>query len=101
MEEGPRSREESEGESAAARSGKPTGKEGGDDPLRAAYGVLLEALRLLSGKEEGPRSVRDSDLKRKMLQLDSILRRGGSRLREIQPFPPAGPRPRDRGPGEE
>jgi uncharacterized protein (TIGR00288 family) len=41
----------------------------GEDPLKAGYRVLREALSALMAGDPGTRSVRDSDLKRKMLQL--------------------------------
>jgi uncharacterized protein (TIGR00288 family) len=49
---------------------------GGEDPLRAAYGILRQALESLSagGTKEG--GVRDSDLKRKMLRLESSFDEG-------------------------
>ena len=47
---------------------------GGDDPLRSAYGALRDALAKLTGGER--ESVRDSDLKRKMLQLDPTFDEG-------------------------
>jgi len=48
----------------------------GENPLRAAYGVLLEALAALMSGEGGGKSVRDSDLKRKMLQLEPSFDEG-------------------------
>ena len=45
------------------------------DPLRAAYGLLLQAYdKITDGKKEGP--VRDSDLKRKMLEMDPSFDEG-------------------------
>ncbi len=41
--------------------------EGAVDPLKAAYGLLIQAFKDLAGPEEQP--VRDSDLKRRMLEI--------------------------------
>ena len=48
----------------------------GENPLRAAYGVLRKALSALLTGDAGNRSVRDSDLKRKMLQLEPSFDEG-------------------------
>jgi uncharacterized protein (TIGR00288 family) len=45
-----------------------TGDESGAGPLRAAYDLLVRALTVL--KEQGREAVRDSDVKRRMLELD-------------------------------
>jgi uncharacterized protein (TIGR00288 family) len=76
----------------ARGSGKPTGESGpagreapqpepgmslagGGDPLQSAYGLLKKALQSLAeGNGGGP--VRDSDLKRKMLELDPAFDEG-------------------------
>ena len=63
-------------EVAADRRGDGAQGKGGDDPLRSAYGVLREALTALATKKGGEESVRDSDLKRKMLRLDSSFDEG-------------------------
>ncbi len=64
---------------------KETGQEGGDsgpsgdgkgDPLKGAYEVLTGALTALRAENDGMESVRDSDLKRKMLELDSTFDEG-------------------------
>jgi uncharacterized protein (TIGR00288 family) len=49
---------------------------GSDDPLKKAYGILREALAALSKGDGASGSVRDSDLKRKMLRLDSSFDEG-------------------------
>ena len=59
---------------AAAAEGHPKG--GGEDPLKAAYGVLTDALSAMVQGEEKNDTVRDSDLKRKMLQLDPSFDEG-------------------------
>ena len=64
--EKPRSRPE-RSEKIEERSGSL--EEDGADPLRAAYALMLVCLRAL--KERGRESVRDSDVKRKMLDRDS------------------------------
>jgi uncharacterized protein (TIGR00288 family) len=51
---------------AAAPSVKPA--DAGASPLREAYGLLVRALGAL--KEQGREGVRDSDVKRRMLELD-------------------------------
>ncbi len=56
-------------EGADGRDGKSPKQNG--DPLKGAYEVLQEALRALRAENGGESSVRDSDLKRKMLELDS------------------------------
>ncbi|MCJ7628752.1 MAG: NYN domain-containing protein [Longimicrobiales bacterium] len=48
----------------------------GEDPLKAAYRVLRQALSALVTRDGGNRSVRDSDLKRKMLQLEPSFDEG-------------------------
>jgi hypothetical protein len=48
----------------------PDAPKGGDDPLKLAYGVLEEALEALTSGDGSEGSVRDSDLKRKMLQIE-------------------------------
>ncbi|MGD2122076.1 MAG: NYN domain-containing protein [Gemmatimonadota bacterium] len=47
-------------------------KESGD-PLKGAYEILKEALRALRAENGEESSVRDSDLKRKILELDSTF----------------------------
>ncbi len=49
---------------------------GGEDPLKAAYGVLREALAALVPGDGDRQSVRDSDLKRKMLKLEPTFDEG-------------------------
>ena len=58
------------------RSGEQTDAGRGEDPLKAAYGILREALGALSGGDDKSGSVRDSDLKRKMLRLESSFDEG-------------------------
>ena len=45
-----------------------TPEDDGDDPLRAAYDLMLACLRALS--EKGKETVRDSDVKRRMLERE-------------------------------
>ena len=54
----------SRSEKAPEPESEPTETKG--DPLRAAYDLMLDCLRML--KEKGRESVRDSDVKRKMLE---------------------------------
>ena len=49
---------------------------GEDDPLKAAYGILREALAALVPGDGDKQSVRDSDLKRKMLKLEPTFDEG-------------------------
>jgi uncharacterized protein (TIGR00288 family) len=61
--------------SGSARERRP---EDGDDedPLKKAYRVLREAIQVLSKGGEGDGTVRDSDLKRKMLHLEPSFDEG-------------------------
>jgi len=52
------------------------GQTSSGDPLKRAYELVREAIRALSGGPDGEESVRDSDLKRKILQLDSSFDEG-------------------------
>ncbi|MBT8398144.1 MAG: NYN domain-containing protein [Gemmatimonadetes bacterium] len=63
-------------ESAPGRGTGGPGGDGKDDPLKGAYEVLNEALSALRAENEGVESVRDSDLKRKILELDSSFDEG-------------------------
>jgi uncharacterized protein (TIGR00288 family) len=61
-----------------ARSKGKEGKDGSSaqesgDPLKGAYEVLQEALHALRAENSEESSVRDSDLKRKILELDSTF----------------------------
>ncbi len=55
--------------SEAEPEGRTSDVEGSDDPLKAAYGVLVKALGEFA--EAGRARVRDSDVKRKMLAISS------------------------------
>lgn len=69
-----------EDEKAPAETGGPNAEDprrspAGIDPLQAAYGLLRNALEALSTGNGTP-PVRDSDLKRKMLELESSFDEG-------------------------
>ncbi len=73
--EEPKTAEKMETSPPDTGKGGPSGKKGSEDPLRAAYALLQEALdRLLEGSGVG--SVRDSDLKRKMLEIEASFDEG-------------------------
>jgi uncharacterized protein (TIGR00288 family) len=62
-------------ESPEPRAEEPRSAPSGADPLQAAYWLLRAALEGLS-EGDGALSVRDSDLKRKMLEVDSSFDEG-------------------------
>jgi uncharacterized protein (TIGR00288 family) len=79
-----KARKEARGEMQWDPAGRQEGAENGEevspeevspkesgDPLKGAYEVLREALGALRAENGGEGSVRDSDLKRKMLELDA------------------------------
>ncbi len=67
----PAGRTEERKEGQKRQEGRPQ-KESGD-PLKGAYEVLQQALEGLRAEDGGNTSVRDSDLKRKILELDSTF----------------------------
>ena len=56
------------GEAPASSGEREPRKEAGEDPLQAAYTLLRRALEAL--REQGRETIRDSDVKRRMLELD-------------------------------
>lgn len=63
-----RGRDEGRGRPSEAQDAAPAPGTGGGDPLQDAYGLLVRALEAL--RDDGRHPVRDSDVKRRMLEFE-------------------------------